>query len=87
VHLPRARRSSSRPRHDVRGPRSAEPVSGVDIKLKVETQDAYDTTAAETPLIIPYLDDGLTATTSSAKGVLPTATAQVCLGKASLAST
>ena len=41
---------------------------------------------AETPLIIPYFFDGLTATTQSAKGVVPTGLSQVFLGQASLTS-
>ncbi len=41
---------------------------------------------AQTPLIIPYFFDGLTATTQSVKGVVPTGLSQVFLGKASLTS-
>jgi peptide/nickel transport system substrate-binding protein len=42
---------------------------------------------AETPLIIPYFFDGLTATTSNVQGVVPTGLSQVYLDKASLTST
>ena len=41
---------------------------------------------AQTPLIIPYFFDGLTATTKSVKGVVPTGLSQVFLGQASLTS-
>ena len=41
---------------------------------------------AQTPLIIPYFFDGLTATTQSVQGVVPTGLSQVFLGKASLTS-
>jgi peptide/nickel transport system substrate-binding protein len=37
---------------------------------------------AETPLVIPYWFDGLTATTSSVGGVNPTSTSQIFLGQA-----
>ncbi|HEY8625629.1 MAG TPA: hypothetical protein VIL82_06460 [Solirubrobacteraceae bacterium] len=37
----------------------------------------------QTPLIIPYWIDGLTATTKSVQGVNPTGIAQVFLGQAS----
>ncbi len=41
---------------------------------------------AQTPVVIPYFYDGLTATTAAVKGVLPAATSQVFLGKAALTS-
>jgi peptide/nickel transport system substrate-binding protein len=41
---------------------------------------------AETPLIIPYFFDGLTATTTNVQGVVPTGLSQVYLDKASLTS-
>ena len=36
---------------------------------------------AETPLIIPYFIDGLTATTTSVHGVNPTSISQIFLGQ------
>jgi peptide/nickel transport system substrate-binding protein len=39
----------------------------------------------ETPLIIPYWIDGLTATTTSVSGVNPTSIAQLFLGQAAKA--
>ena len=39
---------------------------------------------AQTPLIIPYFFDGLTATTQNVKGVVPTGLSQVFLDKASI---
>ena len=41
---------------------------------------------AQTPLVIPYFFDGLTATTSGVSGVLPTAQSQTFLGSASLST-
>ena len=65
----------------------AQYVATVDLSTQKSIAGKIETLLlAQTPLIIPYFFDGLTATTQSVQGVLPTGLSQVFLGQASLTS-
>jgi peptide/nickel transport system substrate-binding protein len=58
-------------------------VAAVDIQTQRKIAGQIETLLlAQTPIVIPYWFDGLTATTSSVGGVNPTSTSQIFLGQA-----
>jgi peptide/nickel transport system substrate-binding protein len=62
-------------------------VAAVDLQVQKKLAGQIETLLlAQTPLVIPYFIDGLSATTKQVQGVAPTSIAQVFLGKASIAS-
>jgi peptide/nickel transport system substrate-binding protein len=62
-------------------------VAAVDLQVQKKLAGQIETLLlAQTPLVIPYFIDGLSATTKQVQGVAPTSIAQVFLRNASIAS-
>ena len=60
-------------------------VAALDLSTQRQVAGKIETLLlAQTPLIVPYFIDGLTATTPKVTGVNPTSTGQLFLSKASL---
>jgi peptide/nickel transport system substrate-binding protein len=62
-------------------------VAALDLSTQKQLAGKIETLLlAETPIVVPYFVDGLTATTQKVKGVNPTAIAAIYLNKASISS-